>query len=142
MKLLSAFAAAMLSLTLAVPAFAAADPAQYVLTQSVYSKIKAMEPELKKLEKNEKDDDDGEDLDTVEDIVKMIDSKPAAKALLARHGLSSKEYALAMLAMVHAGFAVAAESMMDQKAIAKAMAGYTKAQQQNIVFMRPLVNKK
>lgn len=141
MKLMSAFAAAMLSLTLAVPAFAAADPGQYVLTQSVYSKIKAMEPELKKLEKNEQDDD-GEDLDTVEDIVKMIDSKPAAKALLARHGLSSKEYALAMLAMVHAGFAVAAESMMDQKAIAKAMAGYTKAQQQNIVFMRPLVNKK
>jgi hypothetical protein len=137
MKPFQLLAAALLSLSLAGPALAAADPAQYVLTQAVYNKMLAIEKESQKLKHKDKDEDGDNDA-SVEGIMKSIDSDPAARALLARHGLSSKEFALASLAAMHAGFALMAESMMDKKAKEKAMAGYTKAQQQNINFLRPL----
>ena len=137
MKPFQLLAAALLSLSLAGPALAAADPAQYVLTQAVYNKMLAIQKDSEKLKLKEKDNEGDNDA-TVEGIMKAIDSEPAARALLARHGLSSKEFALATLASMHAGFALMAESMMDKKAKEKAMAGYTKAQQQNINFLRPL----
>jgi hypothetical protein len=135
MKTSKLLAAAVISLCLAGTALAAADPAQYVLTQPVYNKVMAVQKEVEKAGLKE-EDDDGEDLDTVDDIVKMIESKPAAKAILARHGVSPKDYALTVLAVFHAGFHVAMEPQMDKQGQAKLMAGYTKAQQQNIVFMR------
>ena len=116
-------------------AHAAADPAQYVLTQPVYNKVMAVQKDVEKAGLKQ-EDDDGEDLETVEEIVQMIESKPAAKAILTRHGVSPKDYALTVLAVVHAGFHVAMEPQMDKQGQAKLMAGYTKAQQQNIVFMR------
>lgn len=134
MKTSKLLAAAVISLCLAGTALAAADPAQYVLTQPVYNKVMAVQKEVEKA--GLKEEDDGEDLETVEAIVKMIESKPAAKAILARHGGAPKDYALTVLAVFHAGFHVAMEPQMDKQGQAKLMAGYTKAQQQNIVFMR------
>lgn len=137
MKLTHILAAATLALAVSAPALAVSDKdaETFLLTPALFEKMKKAEPELKALNiKDESEDEDGES--TVNDIIKSIDKHPRAKAVLAKHGLSSKEVALASVAMIHAGMYVALEGQMDKKGAADLMKSYTREQRANIAFMR------
>ncbi|HEY1044260.1 MAG TPA: hypothetical protein VGE60_10390 [Telluria sp.] len=141
MKLTAFLAAAVLAVAVSAPALAVSDKdaETFLLTPALFEKMKKAEPELKAL--NIEDDSEEEDEDsesTVNDIIKSIEKHPRAKAVLAKHGLSSKEMALASVAMLHAGMYVMLEGQMDKKGAAQLMASYTREQKANIALMRTM----
>ena len=115
---------------------AAADPAQFTLTPALLAKLKAAEPDFKRIKPSKDDDDDGKDNLSVEEYAKKIDAVPGAKAVLAKHGLNSLELALASHAMLHAGMHLMFEPSMGKANAAKAYAGYTAVQKANIELLR------
>ncbi len=133
------FAAAALALcmTLSGPARAAADPSHFLLTPALMTKMKALEAETAKTAERE-DDDDDVNVKTVEDLQRKIDGTPALRQLLAKHGFTSREYAMAMFAALHAGMHMGFESAMGKKGAADAMASYTTEQRANIDLMRKM----
>ena len=52
----------------------------------------------------------------------MLDKEPRAKAVLARHGLSTREFALTTYAMLHAGMFVGLEPTINKKQAADMLA--------------------
>jgi len=141
MKLTHILAAAALALAISTPALAVSDKDAdtFLLTPALFEKMKKAEPDLKAL--NIKDQSDEEDSEsTVDNIIKTIDKHPKAKAVLAKHGLSAREVALASVAMIHAGMFVALEGQMDKKGAADLMKSYTREQRANIAFMRTVAN--
>ena len=141
MKLNHAIAAVLFASTLAIacagPAHAAADPSRYLLTATVMDKIKAAETDLRKAGEDARDDV-ADNPATVEDLARSIDRNPAARAALAKQGLSSQEFALASFALLQAGMWVMMEKEMDKKKAAQTLAGYTKEQKANIAFVRAM----
>ena len=139
-------AAAALALACATPALAqkssaAPDFQRYALSVSAVEKFAALNREMEKLPRpkgadTKDDDDDQKDGETVDDIVKKIDAQPAAKALLAKHGFSSRSYALTAMALFQAGFYLAMEPSMDKKKGAALLASYPKETQANIELLR------
>ncbi|QBE63901.1 hypothetical protein [Pseudoduganella lutea] len=125
------------ALCCATPAFAAASPDHYLLTQGVLAKMKAAEADLEKSGYDAKDDG-GKDNPTVEDLMRQIDADRTIKAALAKQGLSSRDFALTSFALLHAGFFVMMESAMDKKKAGELMATYTKEQRANIAFVRAM----
>ncbi|MBQ5939600.1 MULTISPECIES: hypothetical protein [unclassified Massilia] len=119
------------------PSFAADPEEHFVLTPALLAKIKAAAPELKKLEKDN-DEDDGKNELSVDDYVKAIEAQPRAKAVLSKHGIGTREFALSTLALVHAGLFVGMESMMDKKQAAEMMGKFTREQKANIALLRKL----
>lgn len=138
MKIHHMLAAATLALAISAPSFAISDKEAdtFLLTPALLQKMQKAEPDLKAL--NIRDDSETDEENTVDDIIKTIDKHPRAKAVLAKHGLSSKEIALASVAMIHAGMYVALESSMDKKGAAQLMASYTPQQKANIALMRTM----
>jgi hypothetical protein len=168
MTLIKTLLACLILLGFQLPAAAAADPAQYRLTEDMLRKLEATDAEAKKMaaasrkpkarsEKNGADDDTDADQeddskdeeedddragsksdkdDSVEGIVRKIEADPRLKALLARHGISSLDYAMSMHAMLHAGMYLMFESSMPKPKAAELLSGYTKAQQANIELLR------
>lgn len=116
-------------------AHAAADPAQFSLTPALLAKLKAAEPDLKRI-RPPKDDDDDQDSAGVEDFAKKVEAVPGAKAALAKHGLNVMEFSLATHAMLHAGMYLMFEPSMGKANASKAYAGYTAAQKANIELLR------
>lgn len=117
------------------PASAAADPSHYLLTHTVIEKFKSFEKDTRK---DERDDDGALNPRDADDLIRKLDKDPAAKAALARHGLTTREFALATFALLHAGFHVAMEGAMDKKKAADTMAGYTQEQRANIELVRKM----
>ena len=74
--------------------------------------------------------------DSVEGIARKVDADPKLKALLAKHGLSSMDYAMSVHAMLHAGMYLMFESSMPKPKATELYNGYTKAQQANIELLR------
>jgi hypothetical protein len=166
MTLIKTLLACLILLGLHLPAVAAADPAQYRLTEDMLRKLQATDAEAKKMAaasrkskagnaKGSDDDDIGADQeddpededddrtdgksdkdDSVEGMVRKIEADPRLKALLARHGISSLDYAMSMHAMLHAGMYLMFESSMPKPKAAELFSGYTKAQQANIDLLR------
>jgi hypothetical protein len=171
MTLIKTLLACLILLGLQLPANAAADPAQFRLTEELLRKLKATDEEAKKLaaasrkakpkraqdsddagadtenEEEEEDEEDEEDAragksgksdrdDSVEGIARKVDADPKLKALLARHGISSTDYALSVHAMLHAGMYLMFESSMPKPKATELYSGYTKAQQANIELLR------
>lgn len=134
MNLTAPFAGLLLALTLSMPATAAEDASHFLLTPTLVAKFKAAGPDLRSIE-HRKDDADESD-QSIEGMVKKIEREPAAKAVLIKHGLSPREFALATFAMMHAGFYVAMEKTMDKKKGAELYATYTREQKANIALMR------
>lgn len=140
MKLTTFLAAAALALAVSSPALAVSDKdaETFLLTPALLAKIKKAEPELKALNIDDDTEDEEDSESTVNDIIQTIDKHPRAKAVLAKHGLSSKEMALASVAMLHAGMYVMLEGQMDKKGAAQLMASYTRQQKANIALMRTM----
>lgn len=127
-----------LSLGAASATHAADDPAaRHRLTTAALQKIQAADAEMKKqpaapsVKEEEADEDE-----TVDAMVRRIDRDPRLKAVLARHGLGSREFALSVHALLHAGAYLAFEKSLDKAAAAKLYAGYTVEQRANIELMR------
>ena len=127
-----------LAAALIAPAQAKEDASHFLITPAFVQKLKAADAEMKKYKKDDEDDekDDGKDDSSIEGIMKKIDSDPRIKGMLAKHGITSREYAHATYAMLHAGMYVAMEKMMDKKKGEAAYNSYTKEQKANIAFMR------
>ncbi|RJG04903.1 hypothetical protein D3870_01665 [Noviherbaspirillum cavernae] len=128
--------AALLSLAIFSFAHAAADPDRYLLNVATLQKIKAVNVELSKANLKGLDDDDGNDDKSVEEMARELDSHPKVKASLARHGLTSMEYAMSMHAILAAATYLMFESSMDKKKAASLFASYPKERQANIELLR------
>lgn len=137
MKPSKLFAAAFTALLLCASHARAADPEEhFLLTPALLNKLKAAAPELKKLDKEAREDDDEKGNPTVEEYARAIDKEPRARAVLAKHGMSSREFALVTFAMMHAGLYVGLEPTMNKKQAAEMLAKFTKEQQANIALLR------
>lgn len=146
MKSLKFLLAAVLALSLHLQASAATPTTKadnYVITPAFMAKMQAMQkdPTLKKMKDN--DDDAAEDAtskkltDPVDDFEYKLNKDPAAKAALAKYGLTTREFSMAMVASLHAGFYLMGEAV-DKKASQAAYAKFTKAQQSNIELLRKM----
>lgn len=117
----------------------AADPATFRLTPALLDRMEAATAEVNKLpakagsRPGQNDDDSSDDDESVEDMARKIDADPRVRSVLARHGLTSVEYATATLAAFHAGMALAVEK---GPGAAKAAQGFTAAQRANVEVMR------
>lgn len=109
-----------------------ADPATFRLTPALMDRMDKVAAELKHLPQQGDDDDEDDDAQSAEDIARKLDAHPQVRAALARHGLSSREYATAMLAALHAGMALAVEKAPG----AKGAQGFTPAQRANVEVLR------
>lgn len=144
MKFQHIFAALLLSFTMAAgTAHAADDASSFLLTPALMNKMKAIEADVKKQKGGKEDDDeDAANPETVADLARTLDKDKVVKAVLAKHGVSSREMASATFAMMHAGMYVMFEQSMDKKKAAQLLAGYTKAQQANVALVRSMNAKK
>lgn len=137
MNMTRLFAAAFVALLLcATHASAAQADERFLLTPALLAKLKAAAPELSKLDKREEEEDDGKDSPTVEDYMRVLDKEPRAKAILARHGMDTRQFALVTFAMAHAAVFVGAEPHMSKKQAAEMFATFTKEQRANIALLR------
>lgn len=139
MKITRLFAAAFVALLLCASHARAADPEEkFLLTPALLAKMKAAGPELKKLEKDEDEEkDDGKSNNmSAEEFTRVLDKEPRAKAILAKHGLSTREFALTSYAMLHAGMFVGLEPTMNKKQAAEMLTKFTKEQRANIELLR------
>jgi len=128
------FLSLLLGLSVAAGCLAQSDPQRHALTVPLVEKFNAATKELEKTVK--KSDDDEKDDQTVEELVKFLDATPGVKPVLARHGLTTRTYALTALAIFHAGFYLMMEPSMDKKKGAALLASYPKEQQANIDLLR------
>jgi len=139
MKMTRLFAAAFVVLLLCASHVKAAGPEErFLLTPALLAKMKAAGPELKKLEKDDDEEqDDGKSNNmSAEEFTRVLDKEPRAKAILARHGLSTREFALTSYAMLHAGMFVGLEPSMNKKQAAEMLATFTKEQRANVALLR------
>src|SRR3990167_5366137 len=128
------FLSVLLGLSVATGCLAQADPQRHALTVPLLEKFNAANKELEKSVK--KSDDDEKDDQTVEELVKSLDATPGVKPVLARHGLTTRTYALTALAIFHAGVYLMMEPSMDRKKGAALLASYPKETQANIDLLR------
>lgn len=78
------------------------------------------------------EDRDDEDAESVDDIARKLDAHPRVRAALVRHKLTSREYATAVLAALHAGMVLA----MEKAPGAKIDPEFTPEQRANVELMR------
>ncbi|VXC66354.1 hypothetical protein [Massilia sp. 9I] len=139
MKLNRLFAAAFVAILLGAShagANAAEPEEHFQLTPALLAKLKAAAPDIKKLEKKDEDAKDGKDKLSAEDFARVLDKEPRAKAVLAKHGLGTREFALSTYAMLHAGMFVGLEPSMNKKQAADMLASFTKEQRANVALLR------
>lgn len=137
MKLSRLFTAAFIALLLCSTHASAADPEErFLLTPALLAKLKAAAPELKKIEKKESGDEDEKDDPSAEEYARILDREPRARAILAKHGMSTREFALSTYALMHAGMFVGLEPSMNKKQAAEMQAQFTREQRANIALLR------
>lgn len=140
MKMTRLFATAFVALLLCASHVGAAGPVgpeeRFLLTPTMLAKMKAAAPELKKLDKNEEEEDDGKNEPSVDDYVRILEKEPRAKVILAKHGMSTRQFALITFAMAHAGMFVGLEPHMNKKQAAEMLATFTNEQRANIALLR------
>jgi hypothetical protein len=125
----------LLSLSLAAPALAQADFERHALSVDMVQKYNAASLELKKSIKSK---DDGGDKDgmTVDQFAKELDAVPGVKPILAKHGMSARNFALTMFAVSQASVHLAMEPSADKKTAAQVLASYTPETRANIELLR------
>lgn len=143
MKLTRVFAAAFVAILLGAShagANAAEPEERFLLTPALLAKLKAATPDIKKLEKTDDEEDESKEGKSrnlsATDFIKVLDKEPRARAVLARHGLSTREFAMSTYAMMHAGMYVALEPGMNKKQAAEMLSGFTREQQANVALLR------
>lgn len=125
------------------PAFAADDPAFFMLTPALMHKLKAAEADMQALYRNmpEESKDDGTDK-SIDASIRKIDNDPKTTAVLAKHGLTSRELVLSGHALLHAGLFVSMEASTEATKNGDKLRSYTKEQQANIALVREMTRPK
>lgn len=140
MKITRLFAAAFVALLLCASHVGAAGSVgpeeRFLLTPAMLTKMKAAAPELKKLDKKDEEEDDGKNEPSVDDYVRVLEKEPRAKVILAKHGMSTRQFALITFAMAHAAMFVGLEPHMNKKQAAEMLATFTNEQRANIALLR------
>ena len=129
-------AALLLALGLAGGAQAESPYTRHALTVAGVEKFQAATRELEKSIKKKDDQDGDKDGMTVDELVKELDATPGVKPILARHGLTSRDYALTTLAVFEAGFHLMMEPAMDRKKGAELLKSYPAETRANIELLR------
>lgn len=129
---LTFFALSTLALLITYTHAWAGDPAQLRLTPALLDRMDKVAAELKHLPRQDADEDENEDAQSVDDIARRLDAHPQVRAALARQSLSSREYATAMLAALHAGMVLAVAKAPG----AQAGQNLTPAQRANVELLR------
>lgn len=130
---------------LAAPAMAAEDASRFQLSPALMQKLVNAEAEMKLLRKgdNDKPDEGPEGKDkSIDAAIRRIDADPHTTAVLAKHGLSSRDLVLSTHALYHAGMYLSTEGAMDRKQSAALFDSYTSEQKANINMIRDMQKMK
>ena len=140
---LAVSAAFSFSLLAAAPARAAEDPAHYLLSPALIDKLKAAESDMKAQHLPDEavaapaPDAGGNRIDAA---IAGIDRDAKTLAVLARHGLTSRDLVLSAHALLHAGMYVASEKTRNKTGnktrTADPYTSYTTEQKANIAVVR------
>jgi hypothetical protein len=134
------FTALLLAAACALPAFA--QPAnsaiyRHALTPSMIEKANAAHRELEKLYKKKDTEEDAEwDDKTIDRVVREIESIPGTKPILAKHGLTARNYLLTTLATIDAAIFIASEASAGKQKAAAEFATFTPQKRANIELLR------
>lgn len=112
----------------------AGDPQRYRLTPALLDRMEAVQEESKAAGQSKAQED--VDAQSPAELARELDADPRIRVLLAKHRLTSTEYATAAFALIHAGMFIATESATDKKSLAAAMASFTPEQRANIELLR------
>ena len=127
--------ALLLALGVAFQAQAQSDFLKYKLSVAGIEKAQAATRELEKTVKMKEDGGDKDGM-TVEQFTRELDATPGVKPVLARHGLTTRDYAQTALALFQAGFHLMMEPSMDKKKGAELLASYPAETRSNIELLR------
>lgn len=111
-----------------------ADPARFRLTSALLDRMEALQSSAEAMRKTA--DDVDVETGSVQELARTLEADPRARSLLARHGITSTEYATGVFAVLHAGMFLAVASATSPKEQASAMASFTPEQRANIELMR------
>ena len=124
------------------PARAAEDPSHFQLTQTLVDKLKAAETDMKMLQKPDEPAQPADADTSIDAAIRKIDQDAPTTAVLAKHGLTSRDLVLSAHALLHAGTFVSLEPTMDKKASTALYQGYTSEQRANIDLVRHILSGK
>jgi hypothetical protein len=103
----------------------------YTLTMDKMRRATQVMIEFDRLERTRPDlADDDEEIKSIDRLVTKVDAIPEAKAALAKHGLTTRDYVMTLLASTHAGAAAFMEENGQQVAgipVSKAQTEFYKA---------------
>ncbi|QNP59984.1 hypothetical protein [Paenacidovorax monticola] len=120
--------------TVSALAAGAIDPAKFRLTPVLLDRMDAVQNDLKAVSKGDGEKD--ADVESIEELARELQADPRIRAALAKHKISSTEYATGVFAALHAGMYRATESAANKKQQAAALASFTPEQRANIELLR------
>lgn len=137
---------AILALTLCAGAHAGTPDDHFLLSPALIQKVKAANAALEKAELPEQTEEEEKEDDKyrkngelpVERFILSVEKRPVAKNIVAKQGLSPKEFGLASYALVDASLYLTHEAMAGKAEAAKMQARLTREQQANIALVRKL----
>lgn len=127
-------AALLMVLATATQVLAQSEFTRHALTVPLIEKHQAATRKLEKTVKLKEDEKDRDGV-TADELAKELDATPGVKPVLARHGLTSRAYALTSMAIFEAGFHLMMESSMG-KNTKQALASYPPEMRANIELLR------
>ncbi|HCE90995.1 MAG: hypothetical protein A2Z90_12195 [Burkholderiales bacterium GWA2_64_37] len=114
---------------------APATPAErFRLTPTLLGRMEAVQAASQAIAHDSEDQD--VDAQSVEELARALEADPRIRSLLARHKITSTDYAAAVFAAVHAGTFLAMETAAHKKDLAAALASFTPEQRANIEVLR------
>ena len=88
----------------------------YILNKKTLDRLLAFKKEADQLESTPEDDKAIESAPkSLDDMVRVIEKDPRAAPLLKKHGLNAREYVIAYLALIRAGFADTANAVTPEQ---------------------------
>lgn len=135
-RTLGALMSALMLVSAGAPALAAgpADPARFRLTPALLDRMEALRSAAETMGKAT--DDVDVETGSVQELARELEADPRVRSLLARHGVTSTDYATGVFAVLHAGLFLAMASAANPAQQASAMASFTPEQRANIELMR------
>ncbi len=137
---------AILALALCAGAHAGTPDDHFLLSPALIQKVKAANAALEKADLPEQSEEEEKEEDKfrkngelpVERFILSVEKRPVAKSIVAKQGLSPKEFGLASYALVDASLYLTHEAMAGKAEAAKMQARLTREQQANIALVRKL----
>ncbi|GAB2461952.1 hypothetical protein GCM10027082_11350 [Comamonas humi] len=112
----------------------AAEPEKFKLTPVLLDRMQVLQTEADAMGKGQAERD--VDAQSVAELARELDADPRIRALLAKHRISSGDYASAVFAMLHAGTFLAMEPTLGKRDWSAALAKFTPEQRANIELLR------